>query len=216
MQKYLCFLSCYLLPAMCAFADLHWDKPLQEFNKTPDDRKVEAHFTFKNTGATTVVVKSVKTSCGCTTARLDKKVYLPGDQGDIVATYSYWGITGSLRKLITVVSDDRPDQPVILDLRVFVHEPFEVKPGLVYWRTGDPAEAKVVRLTADGYPVKIKSVTSSNSRLSVSLETIKSGEEYAVAIKPTDTSQKESAEIAVQTDFPADAPRVYTIHARIK
>jgi len=37
-----------------------------------------------------------------------------------------------------------------------------------------------------------------------------------VSVQPVDTTQKESAEISVQTDFPADAPRVYIIHARVK
>jgi hypothetical protein len=202
--------------AASGFADLHWDKPIQDFKCTPDDRHAEAHYTFRNTGTTPVTVKSVQTSCGCTTARLDKKTYQPGEQGEVVATYSFHGATGALRKLITVISDDHPDQPMTLDLRVFVHEPFEVNPALVYWRTGDAADPKSVHLLANGYPVKVKSVTSSNPRIVVTLETVKPGEEYAVAVKPADTTQKEGSEISVLTDYPPESPRIYTIHARIK
>ena len=204
-----------LAPA-AARAELQWLKPAQDFQATPEQGKVEAHFAFKNTGTTTVTVKSITTSCGCTTATLDKKVYQPGEGGEIVAVYKFPFQHGALRKLVTVVTDDHPKEPTILDIRVFVHEPFEVKPALVYWRTGAAPEAKAVQLLADGYPVHVKSVTSSNPRLAATLQTVKAGEEYTVAIKPADTAQKESAEITVLTDFPAGAPHSYTIHARIK
>ena len=161
-------------------------------------------------------MKSITTSCGCTTASLDKKVYQPGEAGEIVAVYKFPFQHGALRKLVTVVTDDHPKEPAILDIRVFVHEPFEVKPALVYWRTGAAPEAKTVQLLADGYPVHVKSVTSSNPRITATLQTVKAGEEYSVAIKPADTAQKETAEITVLTDFPAAAPHSYTIHARIK
>jgi hypothetical protein len=90
-------------------------------------------------------------------------------------------------------------------------------PALVFWRTGEAAAAKSVQFTAEAaHPVHIKSVTSSSPRLTAKLETTKAGEQYAISVTPVDTAQKESAEISVQTDFPADAPRAYTIHARIK
>jgi hypothetical protein len=199
-----------------ARAELQWLKPVQDFQATPEQAKVEAHFAFKNTGSTTVTVKSITTSCGCTTASLDKKVYQPGEGGEIVAVYKFPFQHGALRKLVSVYTDDHPKEPALLEIRVFVHEPFEVKPALVYWRTGAAPEAKTVQLVADGYPVHVKSVTSSNPRISATLQTVKAGEEYTVAIKPADTAQKEAAEISVLTDFPAGAPHSYTIHARIK
>jgi hypothetical protein len=45
---------------------------------------------------------------------------------------------------------------------------------------------------------------------------VRPGEAYALVVQPADTAQKESAELIVQTDFPPDAPRSYTVHARIK
>jgi hypothetical protein len=42
------------------------------------------------------------------------------------------------------------------------------------------------------------------------------GQKYAIAVTPTDTTQKDTAEIKVQTDYPNAAPRAYTIYARIK
>ena len=62
----------------------------------------------------------------------------------------------------------------------------------------------------------MKSVTSPNGRIAATLQTLKAGDHYIVSVKPTDTAQKEAAEIIVQTDFPTEAPMTYTIHARVK
>jgi hypothetical protein len=164
-----------------------------------------------------VTIKSLRSSCGCTTARLEKKTYAPGEQGEVVMTFVFGGRKDLHRKTVSVTTDDNPKDPFILDLRVDIHEALLVTPALVYWKTGEPVAAKSVQLTADpAHPVRIKSVTSSNPRLSATLETIKAGAQYAVSVKPADTAQKESAEISVQSDFPPDAPRTYVIHARIK
>ncbi|HEY2344008.1 MAG TPA: DUF1573 domain-containing protein [Chthoniobacteraceae bacterium] len=206
----------FLALALPALADLHWDQPIQNFRFTPDSKEVEAHFTFRNTGSTTVTITDVQKSCGCTVTKLAKKSYAPGEQGDLVTTYAFHGETGEMRKLFTVFSDDHPKQPVTLDLRVSVHEPFDVKPMLVYWRVGDPAEAKTVQLSAVGFPVRATSVSSSNPRISASLQTVKAGDQYLVSIKPADTAQKESGEVNVVTDFPPEAPKSYVIHVRVK
>jgi hypothetical protein len=212
-----------LFPACCALvflsapgqAELAWKRPVQEFQCTPEDKSVDARFPFTNTGKQPVTVTSIKTSCGCTTARLEKKVYAPGESGEVGVTYSFRGQTGALRKLVTVKTDDRAE-PTVLDIRVFRHEPFEVKPSLVFWRTGDAGEPKQVQLLANSYPVRVKGVSSSNPRVTASVQTVKEGEQYAVTVKPVSTAQKESAEITVTTDFPASAPRSYKIQARIK
>ena len=96
----LAFLAALLLLTGRGFADIKWDRPVQQFQRTPADGEIKVRFTFKNTGATPV--------------------------------------------------------------------------------------------------------------------TIKAGEQYAVAVQPADTVQKESAEISMLTDFPADAPRTYILHARVK
>ena len=213
----LAFLAALLLLAGRGFAGLQWDKPVQQFQRTPADGEIEVRFTFRNTGAAPVTIKTLRSSCGCTTARLEKKTSAPGEAGEVVARFVFGDRKGPHRKTIEVRTDDAPTEPVLLDLRVNIHDPLTVAPALVFWKRGEPGEAKTVQLTADAdQHVRIKSVTSSNPRLPAKLETIKVGEQYAVSVKPADTTQKESAEIRVLTDFPADAPRTYILHARVK
>ena len=213
----LAFLAALLLVTGRGLAELKWDKPVQSFQRTPADGEIEVHFTFRNAGAAPVTIKTLRPSCGCTTTHLEKKTFTPGEAGEVVARFVFGDRKGPHRKTIEVRTDDAPTEPVLLDLRVNIHDPLTIAPALVFWKRGEPGEAKTVQLTADaGQHVRIKTVMSSNPRLPAKLETIKAGEQYVVSVTPADTTQKESAEISVLTDFPADAPRTYILHARVK
>jgi hypothetical protein len=139
-----------------ASAQLQWADPLQEFQRLPEDKFVQTRFAFRNSGSAPVTIKKISTSCGCTTAKLDKKTYAPGESGEIEAKFTFSGRTGPQRKIITVVSDDPAQAQTVLDLRVWVNRPLAIKPGLVFWRVGDAGEAKSVQLTAEGQKVGIK------------------------------------------------------------
>ena len=199
-------------------AELKWDKTVQQFHRVPDDKFVEARYPFRNTGTTSVTIKSLRSSCGCTTAKLDKKTYAPGEQGEVVLHFTFADRKGgAYLKGVTVTTDEKGVEPVVLKLIVDINDPITMAPALVFWRTGEAAAAKTVQVTADAkLPVRIKSVTSSNPHFTATLQTAQPGLQYAIAITPTGTTEKDAAEITVQTDYPADAPHAYTIYARIK
>lgn len=198
-----------------AFAQIQWEKTGQEFHRAPEDKQLEATFAFRNSGTTPVTIKSVKSSCGCTTTKLAKTTYAPGEKGELTARFTFGQRKGGQRKLITVTTADGTRQE--LNLVVYIEPTLTVSPALVLWRVGQPADAQMVQLTAPpGTNVRVKSVTSSNPRVVATLATTKPGEAYALSVKPADTAQRETAELTVQTDYPPDAPRAFTIHARIK
>lgn len=206
----------FLAAATLAHADLVWEKPVQEFHRVPDDGHIDATFAFKNTGPNPITIKRVVTSCGCTSAKLTKNTFAPGEGGSVEVKFTFGARRGPQRKMISVIGDDKTEWK--LDLRCFIHEPLTIAPALVWWKVGEATAAKTVKLTVpdDGKKVEIKSVTSSNPRLSATVETVKAGQEYVVSVTPKDTTAKESAELTVATNFPPDAPRSYRIFARIK
>jgi hypothetical protein len=205
----------FAIATTLAHADLAWEKPVQEFHRVPEDGHVDAKFAFKNTGTTPVTVKRVKTSCGCTTAKLAKNTFAPGESGEIAVKFTFGSRRGPSRKIIGVTTDDNQEQ--MLDLRVFIHEPLTLTPALVYWKVGDAGETKLVKLTTpDGQKIGIKGVTSSDPRVSAKVEAVTPGKEYVVSVKPADTAAKLAAELTIATDFPPDAPRSYRLFARIK
>ena len=211
------FLILLLVLTVTAQAQLKWDKPVQKFDRSPEDREIEARYGFRNTGTTAITIKSLRSSCGCTTAKLEKKVYAPGESGEVTLNFRFGDRKGLHRKGVTVNTDEKTGEPTILNLVVHIHDPLTITPALVWWRRGEGLEAKSVAIDAEaGESVRVTGVSSSNPRFTASLVTGKAGQKYSVAITPTDTAQKDTAEIKVQTDYPSDAPRAYTIHARIK
>jgi hypothetical protein len=210
-------LSLLIATAAVAHAELSWDKPTQQFDRSPEDEAVEARYSFRNTGAQPVTIKSLRSSCGCTTARLEKKTYAPGEQGEVTLRFKFGDRKGLYRKTVTVNTDEQNAEPLVLNLIVNIHDPLTFTPALVWWRRGDASEAKTVQAeSAPGQRVAITGVSSSSPAFSARLVTTQAGQKYAVVITPASTTEKTTAEIKVQTNFPADAPRAYTIHARVK
>lgn len=206
-----------LLGATSTFAELRWETTTRSFERSPGDPSVEGTYPFKNVGSTPVTITKLRSSCGCTAAKLEKRTYAPGESGEITAKFTIGDRRGLHVVGVTVTTDDKSATPTVLNLRVQIADPLKVEPALVWWRVGAAAEPKVVQLTADpARAVRVKSVTSTNPRITAKLETTTPGQRYGITIRPQDTTSKEVAEIRVQTDFPPDAPRSFLIYARVK
>ena len=198
-----------------AHADLVWEKQVQEFHVTPEDKAVEARFVFKNSGPEPINIKRVQSSCGCTTVKPSKTSFAPGESGEIEVKFAFGSRRGPQQKTIIVQSDDKREWKAVL--QCWIHEPLTISPMLVYWKVGDDPQARAVTLTAaKGEQVHVKSVKSSSPRFAASVQTLKDGDSYTLNVKPTNTSEKDSAEVTVETDYPPAAPRSYRFYARIK
>jgi hypothetical protein len=213
----LAFLACLLLIPAAVSADLKWDKTTQEVLRTRDEGAFETRFTFRNTGESPVTIRLLRASCGCTTARLEKKTYAPGEQGEIPVRFVFGDRKGLHHVSVNVFTAEHPDQPTLLNLFIDIRDPVAIEPAFVYWRTGEAAAAKTVQVSATpGQPVHVTGVSSSNPRVTAALETVKPGAKYIVSATPADTSKKEAAEITIQTDFPPDSPKAYKFRAMVK
>src|ERR1700679_1026443 len=112
----LLFLVCQLLFAVAVRADLKWDKPSQEIQRTPAEAAVEAHFTFRNTGLSPVTIKLLRPSCACTTARLEKETYAPREEGEVLTRFVFGDRKGLHHVTVSVVTAEKPKEPTLLDL----------------------------------------------------------------------------------------------------
>lgn len=81
-----------------------------DFGKIDKTQKVTAQFKFKNEGDGILQIKDVKTSCGCTAAKPDKRVYHPGEEGEVSVTFNPARFQGPITKTVTILSND-PEQP---------------------------------------------------------------------------------------------------------
>ncbi len=103
-------LACLLLSAGPIFAGkgprIKFREESKDFGKMKQGKVLTHTFVFKNEGDETLVIKRVKTSCGCTAALLSKKEIAPGAEGEIKLTYNTKGFQGKNTKYIDVESND--------------------------------------------------------------------------------------------------------------
>ena len=184
-----------------ARAALKWEHLRADLAPGPKDKTVEATFAFVNEGTTTVTIESLKSSCGCTTAALDKKVYAPGEKGEVRARFDIGQRRGLQTKTIAVKIQNDPT-PTILTLAVAIAEPVKLKPALVVWEKGEANKAKSMALAAlPGQPIRAVKVTSSDPRMRATVETIKEGENYAINIVPENTDAAGFATITIDAEI---------------
>ena len=56
------------------------------------------NFILKNTGKSNLIIRKIKTNCGCTIAKLDKKIIKPGESINIRTSFNSKGRTGKQNK----------------------------------------------------------------------------------------------------------------------
>ena len=200
-----------------AMADLVWDQSVQEFQRLPEDKELTVNFAFQNTGTAPISIVKVTAACGsCTNAMMPEKPILPGEKGVLPVRFVFGNRHGLQNKSLSVMTDDAKTVELAFKCLI-VDDPVSVLPTLVSWHVGEKTEVKKVDLAiAQKDRVKITAIASTDPRISATLATIKEGEKYAINIQPADTMKAGSAEVFVQTNFPPEGPRAYTIQVQIK
>lgn len=85
--------------------NMAFENEAHDFGTVPEGPAAEYVFKFKNTGDEPINLKQVKASCGCTTPSWSKEPVLPGQVGEIKASFATQRRPGNFNKSITVVSD---------------------------------------------------------------------------------------------------------------
>jgi hypothetical protein len=207
----------FVLLTAPVFGQLKWENPEQSFLPKPQDKQVVARFRFTNVGTMPVTINDVHTSCGCTTAALQKKQYAPGESGEIDATFQIAGRTGHQEKAIYVTTSSALLNPTVLRLKVDIPESITIEPQLVMWRVGEPPQPKTIRIAVSNeYPAKVVSVEPDNQSVKLDLREIHPGKELEVKVTPQGTTQAAAATLLIRTDYPPANPETHYAYARVK
>ncbi len=96
-----------------------------DFGSIKEGEHPEIVFKFYNAGTAPLVLKNVRPSCGCTVPKWPREPIMPGDSGQIVATFNSLGFGGrSVHKSVTVTTNvpqpNGNDQVVVLFFKGFV------------------------------------------------------------------------------------------------
>jgi hypothetical protein len=184
-------------------AQLTWEKTEIELHPKPSDKESVATFKYENKGKTTVNIKNVRSSCGCTVASLKKNEVAPGEKGELVATFNIGGRTGMQQKIVTVETDD-PSQPQInLLLKANIAQALELQPTFVYWQNGEALKAKkIVAKVGKEFGVSNMTVESSSPVFTATVQKGDADGEFVISVVPTDTSKQANATLTIKSDLP--------------
>jgi len=97
-------------------AKIFFPETQHDFGKVDEGGKLEYVFSFENKGTTSLQIKDVKTSCGCTAAVVNESSLKPGQTGSIKVEFDTKNKSGRNSKTITVVSNDSKEPNKILTI----------------------------------------------------------------------------------------------------
>lgn len=169
---------------------LRWGKPQQELTIGPVEESQAAEYAFRNEGRQTVRLLSISTSCGCTTAKLEKTVYQPGESGVIRVIFAKGNLTGVRNEAVRVTTDE-PNHPVVaLLLKATISESLKITPPILVWEPGEKTETKTVTLEIPaGAAMDIVGVESVPGSFSVKTVLDKGSQIYLAHLTPRASAQ---------------------------
>jgi hypothetical protein len=204
---------CFLLAAS-APAALVFEKTELDLHPELGASTVAAVFKYENKGDTPIHIKSVRPSCGCTTAALAKNDVAPGEKGEITATFNIGSYTGVQTKTVTVETDDSKTPQTVLTFKATIAQLLDLQPTFVYWQANEPAQPKtIVAKVGKGAAVKNVEVTSSSGDFTAKVEPSKTAGEFKIQIQPKDTTKPLSATLTIKPD--AAPAKTFFAQARV-
>ncbi len=199
--------------AASARAELSFDEKILQLRSSPSEHSAAGVFRFENTGSEPVTIRKVHTTCGCTTAKLAKMTYRPGERGELATVFKYGFARGPLRKLLSVETEDGTTIP--LEIHVRVEAPVTATPTLVFWRTSEAAKPKTVTIEVQpGVPAEVGPAECDSDDFQVGLAKSETG--YLLTVTPRDTTQRAKARIRLPTRPAGAEPGSLTIYARVQ
>ena len=93
---------------------LHFGQTQHDFGKVKEGKVVDYTFSFGNSGNSTLKIKDIKTSCGCTAALVSSEKLEPGEQGTLKVELDTSNRTGKMSRTITISTNDPKDPTQIL------------------------------------------------------------------------------------------------------
>lgn len=150
------------------------ENPLFNFGTATEGTMVNHTFKIKNVGKSRLVIRGVKTSCGCTAAQPTKTNLAPGEEADITAGFDTRFQKGHQERTITVMTND-PDTPqAIMNIQGVVKQQVAAVPdqaafGKVKQGTEITKEVLIEDLTGQKN-FNVSEVTNSNPAIKVTKE----------------------------------------------
>jgi transcriptional regulator len=169
----------------------------------------ETTITLRNVGDAPLEVTEVKSSCGCTVAKVKKTLFQPGESEDVKVTYNTKKRTEKVSQRIRVHSNDPTNPVTVIEVKGRVKQLINISDarGLNFGPIGrDDVLTKSVEIEcAYTEPLKLKLKEMSSKQFAVQLEEIEAGKRYRLTAttKPPlpDGPIRASAQLLTETEL---------------
>ena len=109
-------------------ADFKFVTEQHDFGTIPEGPEAKFDFEFTNVGKEPLILTDVHASCGCTTPVWSKEPILPGAKSKITAVYNTKGRGGNFTKSITIKSNAKGGDKVVIIKGVVEKAPIITSP----------------------------------------------------------------------------------------
>lgn len=167
---------------------IKFERRSHNFGQVIRGQVLKYRFKFKNDGLAPLKIQGVHAACGCTAVEADKgKMYAAGESGYVDLTLDTSDFTGSMTKVVTVMTNEKITPDRTLTVRAKVFSEFEVYPPLVDFGdvlTNDGA-TKIVKVSPiKGFSLVVKKVGFSKDVLDASFAKKENDWIVTVKLKP--------------------------------
>jgi hypothetical protein len=104
------------------------ENPLYDFGSTLEGQLVSHVFKIKNTGTSTLEIRGVKTSCGCTAASPTKNHLAPGEESEIAVDFDTHFQKGHQVRTITAMTNDPENPQAVMTMQGIVKQQVAATP----------------------------------------------------------------------------------------
>lgn len=91
---------------LSTYPSINFFETQHDFGEVDEGKVVDYTFSFENSGTSSLKIKDIKTSCGCTAALLSDEELEPGEKGTLKVELDTSNKQGSVSRTITIVSND--------------------------------------------------------------------------------------------------------------
>lgn len=192
-RSILLFLGLLIL-LQTARAGLTWESTYCEVRVPANQKEVLADFAFKNTSSAPLVISSLDTSCGCTSAKVDAKQIAAGEKGAVHVRFDIGGRKGEQVKGVVVKTSDHAKQT--LTLKVLIQDAVSFSQRDFVWKTGALATPKESIIEIEP-GARIVGAESMNDQFEARIEEMEEGHRYRLVVTPRSTANPTNTSIKV-------------------
>lgn len=183
--------------------EISFEEQVYDFGRIFTGESVKHEFKFKNIGKSELIIKDVKSSCGCTAALVSKNILQKEESGEVAVKFNAGQYVGKVTKSVVVNSNDPVNQKYKLTITGEVIEEVSVNPKRINFgiiRRGDSCTKKLEIKTVPKLNIEVKKVETPNPYITiVKNNTIDDSISYMVTVANYDYIGKFSGMVFVYT-----------------